>query len=75
MSFYQPHQMRKKYAVWPRLLGLADEGRIMPRYEGLRLQALADELSAEANDYQREGTRRRVRDGKVDEPTPRAANE
>lgn len=73
MSYYQLHQMRKKYAVWPRLQGLADEGRIEPRYEGLRLQELAAELTEETNDRQRQGTRRRVRDGKVGEPTPRPA--
>ena len=73
MSFYQTHQMRKKYAVWPRLQGLADEGHIMPRYQGLRLEELSAELPAETNDYQRQGTRRRVRDGKVSEATPRPA--
>ena len=68
---YQPHQVRKKHAVWPRLEGLADEGRIMPRYEGLRLQDLAAELPDEVFAAQRAGTRQRVRDGKVCEPTPR----
>ncbi len=71
MSYYQMHQMRKKYAVWPRLQGLADEGHIMPRYEGLRLQELAADLPDETNDHQRQGARRRVREGKVGEPTPR----
>lgn len=70
VSAYQPHQMRKKYAVWPRIHGLADEGRILPRYEGLRLAELAGELPDAVNAHQREGARRRVRDGKVGEPTP-----
>ncbi len=74
MSFYQLHQMRKKYAVWPRLQGLADEGRITPNYEDLRLRELANELSDETNDYQRQGTRRRVREGKVEEGTPHAVD-
>jgi len=72
MSFYQMHQMHKKYAVWPRLQGLADEGHYMPRYENLRLEELAAELPEERNAHQREGARRRVRDGKVGEETPRA---
>ena len=71
MSHYQVHQMRKKYAVRPRLEELADEGHIMPRYDGLRLRELAGELSAGANEHQRRGARRRVREGKVREPTPR----
>ena len=74
MSHYQPHQMRKKYAVWPRLEGLADEGHIMPRYDGLRLRELAAELPAAANEHQRSGARRRVREGRVREPTPRPWN-
>ena len=71
MSFYQLHQMRKKYAVWPRLQGLADEGHFKPNYEGLRLAELAAEMPDEVNARQRAGTRQRVRDGKVGEETPR----
>jgi hypothetical protein len=65
--------MRKKYAVWARHQGLADEGRIVPQVNGLRIKELAGELTDETNEYQREGTRRRVRDGKVGEPTPTPA--
>ncbi len=70
MSHYQPHQMHKKYAVWPRYLGLADENRIVPKASRLRIEQLAAELPSTANAYQREGTRRRIRQGKVNEPTP-----
>ncbi|MEM7171810.1 MAG: Coenzyme F420 hydrogenase/dehydrogenase, beta subunit C-terminal domain [Pseudomonadota bacterium] len=73
MSHYQPHQMRKKYSVWARHQGLADEGRIVPKTARLRIQDLADELPAATNDYQRQGTRRRVREGKVQEPRPAVA--
>ncbi|MEQ8665246.1 MAG: Coenzyme F420 hydrogenase/dehydrogenase, beta subunit C-terminal domain [Rhodospirillales bacterium] len=71
LSGYQPHQVRKKYSAWPRLEGLGDEGFIRPRYEGLRLAELAAERPESDNGAQRQGTRRRVRDGKVGEPTPR----
>ncbi len=70
MSICQPHQMHKKYAVWARHQGLADEGRIKPRTARLRIEALAGELPEDRNQYQREGTRQRIRDGKVCEPTP-----
>jgi coenzyme F420 hydrogenase subunit beta len=75
MSHYQPHQMHKKYAVWPRFRGLADEGRIVPETNRLRIEALAAELPDDTNAYQRQGTRTRVRDGKASEPTPEAAKE
>lgn len=71
MSHYQVHQMHKKYSVAPRLQGLDDEGRIVPKTSGLRIEELAAEGSAETNEYQRAGTRRRVRKGKASEPTPR----
>jgi coenzyme F420 hydrogenase subunit beta len=71
MSIYQPHQMRKKYAAWARHQGLADEGRISPQTARLRIEELAQELPEDRNQYQRDGTRKRIRDGKVDEPTPK----
>lgn len=72
ISAYQPHQMRKKYSVWPRLDGLADAGHFRPRYEGLRLAELAADLPDAVNEMQRAGTAQRVRDGKVREETPQA---
>lgn len=70
MSIYQPHQMHKKYAAWARHQGLADEGRIKPQTARLRIEELANELPDERNQYQRNGTRQRIRDGKVSEPMP-----
>jgi len=70
MSIYQPHQMHKKYAAWARHQGLADEGRIKPDTERLRIRELAGELPDASNNHQRNGTRKRIRDGKVSEPTP-----
>ena len=69
MSIYQPHQMHKKYAVHGRLLGLADEHRIVPATEGLRIKELSDELPASHQEHQRQGTRNRIKAGKCDVPT------
>jgi len=71
MSGYQPHQMRKKYAAWSRFQGIGDEGRIVPHVERLRIQELAEDLTDSRNEYQRNGTRQRIIDGKVQEPTPK----
>ena len=70
LSEYQPHQVSKKHAVAPRLDGIADEGRIVPRYEGLRLVELASERPVELNERQRTGARERIRIGKATRPTP-----
>jgi coenzyme F420 hydrogenase subunit beta len=71
MSAYQPHQMRKKYAAHDRHQGLGDEDQIVPKTDRLRISVLADELSESDRQYQREGTRSRVRSGKTTEPTPK----
>ena len=70
MSIYQPHQMRKKYAVYDRHQGLGDEDRIVPQTDRLRIARLAAELPDSARAFQREGTRTRVRSGKATEPKP-----
>ncbi len=72
MSLYQPHQVNKKYAVWARHQGLADARRIVPQTARLRIEALAQDLPPATNEYQREGTRRRIEAGKASEPTPRS---
>ena len=71
MSLYQPHQVNKKYAAWPRHQGLLDAGRLAPQTARLRIEALAADLPEAANRFQREGTRKRVESGKASEPTPR----
>ena len=62
MSRCQPHQVRRKYAVWPRLQGLGDEGRIVPRTARLRIRELAAERPGSENARERDGARRRVRE-------------
>ncbi len=73
MNIYQPHQMRKKYAVHDRHKGLGDEGRIVPQTDRLRIDKLAAELPDSVRAHQREGTRTRIRSGKATEPKPEAS--
>lgn len=70
MSMYQPHQMRKKYAVWARYEGLRGGGRIVPKTQRLRLQELSEELSSDTLKLQADGTERRVKTGKATELRP-----
>jgi len=72
LSLYQPHQVNKKYAAWARHQGLGDAGRIVPQTERLRIEDLAQDLPDETNEFQREGTRKRVEIGKATEPAPTA---
>ncbi len=73
MTNYQPHQMKKKYAVWARYQGLGAEGCIVPQTQRLRLEELGRAMDQDFNTNQTDGTRRRVRAGKTSEPTPQAA--
>lgn len=74
MSVYQPHQLHKKYAVWPRLQGLGDAGHMVPETHRLRIAELAAEMPDETNRHQRDGARQRVEIGKATEPRPSAAD-
>jgi coenzyme F420 hydrogenase subunit beta len=73
LTSYQPHQVRKKQAVWSRYQGLADENRIVPHTDNLRLEQLSVALPAEIQQSQREGTRTRITQGKATEPRPQPA--
>ena len=70
LSDYQPHQVRKKHAVAPRLAGIADKDRIVPRFTGLRLDELAERTPPDERERQRAGTRDRIRQGKATERDP-----
>ena len=71
MDDYQPHQVDKKRAVWARHLGLKTVGKLAPEVRRLRVAELAKENGVPENLRQARGTRRRVREGKTSEPTPR----
>jgi coenzyme F420 hydrogenase subunit beta len=70
LSVYQPHQVNKKYAAWPRHQGLRNAGRIAPQTARLRIEELAADLPEATNRFQLEGTLQRVESGKTSEPTP-----
>jgi coenzyme F420 hydrogenase subunit beta len=71
MDDYQPHQVDKKRAVWARHLGLRTVGKLAPEVRRLRIAELAKENGVPENLRQARGTRRRVREGRTSEPTPR----
>jgi len=73
MDDYQPHQVRKKHAVWGRYLGLGTSGRLTPDVRRLRIAELARANGVAENLRQARGARQRVREGRASEPTPRPA--
>jgi coenzyme F420 hydrogenase subunit beta len=64
----QPHQVRKKQALGARLEGRTDEGLPVIHSPNLRLDINGAKLTAEQRVYQREGARKRAREGKFTEP-------
>ena len=72
MDDFQPHQVRKKRAVWARHAGLAAAGYGAPSTEGLRIAALARENPLATNLAEARGARTRAHAGRVGEPLARA---
>ncbi len=70
MTLWQPHQVRKKHAVWARYEGMRQAGRLVPKTARLRVQELHDANPTEENAQETEGTRRRLEAGKASEPRP-----
>jgi coenzyme F420 hydrogenase subunit beta len=58
----QPHQISKKKSIRARWDGLAAEGRLVPRSQGLRLDRLAQEIDAQTYKAEKEGLRRRTQE-------------
>ena len=73
LDLYQPHQVRKKRAVWARHAGLRAAGKLTPEVRRLRVEELARAAGLAANLRQARGTRRRAKEGRGCEPTPRPA--
>ncbi len=73
LDLFQPHQVRKKRAVWARLEGMRAAGLPIPRVEGLRIAELAKQNSREENEAEMRGAEQRARAGRLGEPpaTPR----
>ncbi len=68
MSNTQPHQVRKKYALWARFVGMRATGHLVPHVEGLRLRELAATQSFSDNLRSARGARLRCLDGRLSEP-------
>jgi coenzyme F420 hydrogenase subunit beta len=68
MDLFQPHQVRKKRAVWARLEGMRAAGLPVPRVEDLRIAELAARNDREENEAEMRGAERRARAGRLGEP-------
>jgi coenzyme F420 hydrogenase subunit beta len=65
---FQPHQVRKKRAVWARLAGMRAAGQPVPETQGLRLAECARMNTVAENLDEARGARRRARQGTLGEP-------
>jgi len=65
---FQPHQVRKKRAVWARLAGMRAAGQPVPETYGLRLAECARMNTLAENLDEARGARRRARQGRLGEP-------
>lgn len=73
MDHFQPHQVRKKEAVWARIEGLRQAGNRTPETSGLRIEALSKRNDKATNQAQIDGIKQRVNEGRFGEPSPQAA--
>jgi coenzyme F420 hydrogenase subunit beta len=65
---FQPHQVRKKRAVWARLAGMRAAGQPVPETHRLRLAECARLNSVAENLAEARGARRRAKQGRLGEP-------
>jgi coenzyme F420 hydrogenase subunit beta len=65
---FQPHQVRKKRAVWARLAGMRAAGQAVPQTYNLRVEECARLNSMAQNLHEARGARRRSRQGRLGEP-------
>jgi coenzyme F420 hydrogenase subunit beta len=65
---FQPHQVRKKRAVWARLAGRKAAGQPVPEANGLRLRDCARQNSLQENLSEARGARQRSNSGRFGEP-------
>lgn len=70
----QPHQVRKKRAVWARYQGMAAAGLPMPETVNLRIDACARQNDIAANLREARGAKLRAGTGRLGEPLPRRRN-
>lgn len=68
---FQPHQVRKRRAIWARFVGMRSAGRPAPDAQGLRLVEIARQNSLAENLAEARGARARARSGRLGEPPAR----
>lgn len=71
----QPHQVRKRRAVWARHRGMAAAGVPVPATVNLRIEDCARLNGAAANLREAKGARLRVGAGRLGEPSPRGGRD
>ena len=71
LDLFQPHQVRKRKAIWARLEGLRQAGQPVPEVSGLRIEELAQANSPEVNQQEMQGTLKRAKAGRTKEPPAR----
>jgi coenzyme F420 hydrogenase subunit beta len=69
-DLFQPHQVRKRRAVWARLKGMAIAGMAVPVVIDLDLEECARQNSRSENLAESRGARDRARHGRLGEPRP-----
>ena len=69
---WQPHQVRKRRAMWARLRGMELAGKPAPLVTGLALEDCARGNSVRENLMECRGARDRARRGGLSEPAPRS---
>jgi len=74
-DLFQPHQVKKRRAVWARLRGMEAAGKPVPMVTDLRLEDCARQNSVRDNLAEARGARDRARRGRLGEPTPVARKE
>jgi coenzyme F420 hydrogenase subunit beta len=70
LDIVQPHQVRKKRAVWARLAGMKAAGLPVPQTSRLRIESCARLNSLKENLTEARGARTRARLGRLGEPKP-----
>jgi coenzyme F420 hydrogenase subunit beta len=68
LDVFQPHQVRKRRAIWARYAGMRAASRPTPDALGLRLTEIARDNSLAENLTEARGARARARSGRLGEP-------
>ena len=67
---FQPHQVRKRRAIWARYLGMQKAGRPVPATIDLSVKDCARQNTVAENLHEARGARDRARGGRLGEPRP-----